>query len=91
LANGDGSSAELKVQGEQTGGQWAVVEWRVRAGDEGPIHTHTREDETVYVLEGAITAFVGDQQIEVEAGSYGHCRRACHASSRCAVTRPRSW
>ena len=32
--------------------------------------SHTREDETVYVLEGAITAFVGDQQIEVEAGSY---------------------
>ena len=40
-----------------------------RAGDEGPIHSHTREDETVCVLEGAITAFVGDQQIEVEAGS----------------------
>ena len=71
ITYGDGSSAELKVQGEQTAGQWAVVEWRVRAGDEGPIHTHTREDETVYVLEGAITAFVGDQQIEVEAGSYG--------------------
>jgi hypothetical protein len=35
ITYGDGSSAELKVQGEQTGGQWAVVEWRVRAGDEG--------------------------------------------------------
>jgi quercetin dioxygenase-like cupin family protein len=43
----------------------------VRAGDEGPVHTHTREDESVYVLEGAITVFVGDQQIEVGAGSYG--------------------
>jgi quercetin dioxygenase-like cupin family protein len=42
----------------------------VRAGDEPPIHTHTREDETLYVLEGAITAYVGDQRIEVEAGSY---------------------
>ena len=71
ITYGDGSSAELKVEGAQTGGQWAVVEWRVRAGDEGPIHTHTREDETVYVLEGAITVFIGDQQIEVEAGSYG--------------------
>jgi quercetin dioxygenase-like cupin family protein len=68
---GDGSSAELKVQGEQTGGQWAVVEWHVRTADAGPIHTHTREDETVYVLEGALTVFVGDQQFEVEAGSYG--------------------
>jgi quercetin dioxygenase-like cupin family protein len=67
---GDGSSIELKLYGEQSGGDWAVVENVVRAGDEPPIHTHTREDETVYVLEGAITAYVGDQQFEVEAGSY---------------------
>lgn len=65
-----GSSTELKIAGEQSGGDWAVVEWRVRAGDEPPLHTHTLEDETVYVLDGAITAFVGDQQIDVEAGSY---------------------
>src|SRR5918996_690749 len=50
---GHGSSAELKIAGEQSGGEWAVVEWRIRAGDEPPIHTHTREDETVYVLDGA--------------------------------------
>src|ERR1043165_7682361 len=67
---GGGSSAELKLAGEQSGGDWAVVEWRVRAGDEPPIHTPTREDETLYVLEGAITAYVGDEKIEVEAGSY---------------------
>ena len=67
---GSGSTAELKLEGEQAGGDWAVVEWRVRAGDEPPIHTHTREDETLYVLDGSITAFVGDQRIDVEAGSY---------------------
>jgi quercetin dioxygenase-like cupin family protein len=67
---GGGSSAELKLAGEQSGGDWAVVEWRVRAGDEPPMHTHTREDETLYVLEGAITAYVGDETFEVEAGSY---------------------
>ena len=67
---GNGSSIELKLVGEQSGEEWAVVENRVRAGDEPPIHTHTREDETVYVVEGAITAYVGDEQFEVEAGSY---------------------
>jgi quercetin dioxygenase-like cupin family protein len=67
---GNGSSVELKLFGEQSGEEWAVVENRVRAGDEPPIHTHTREDETVYVVEGAITAYVGDEQFEVEAGSY---------------------
>ena len=67
---GSGSSAELKLAGEQSGGEWAVVEWEVRAGDEPPIHTHTREDENLYVLEGQITAFVGDQRIDVDAGSF---------------------
>ena len=70
VSSGHGSSTELKLAGEQSGGDWAVVEWRVRAGDEPPIHTHTREDETLYVLDGAITAFVADQRIEVDAGSY---------------------
>jgi quercetin dioxygenase-like cupin family protein len=70
VTSGHGSSTELKLGGEQSGGDWAVVEWRLRAGDEPPIHTHTREDETLYVLDGAITAFVGDERIEVEAGSY---------------------
>jgi quercetin dioxygenase-like cupin family protein len=67
---GNGSSVELKLFGEQSGEEWAVVENRVRAGDEPPIHTHSREDETVYVVEGAIIAYVGDQEFEVEAGSY---------------------
>src|SRR3954454_20463001 len=70
VTHGSGTSTELKLAGEESGGDWAVVEWRVRAGDEPPIHIHTREDETIYVLEGAITAFVGDERIDVEAGSY---------------------
>jgi quercetin dioxygenase-like cupin family protein len=70
VAYGGGSSAELKLAGDQSGGDWAVVELRVRAGDEPPMHTHTREDETLYIVEGAITAYVGGEKIEVEAGSY---------------------
>lgn len=67
---GGGSSAELKLAGVQSGDEWAVVEWRVRAGDEPPMHTHTREDETLYILDGAITAYVGGEKIDVQAGSY---------------------
>src|SRR3954468_8609662 len=70
VTHGHGTSTELKLAGEQSRGDWAVVEWTVRAGDEPPMHIHTREDETLYVLEGAIPAYVGDQTIEVEAGSY---------------------
>jgi quercetin dioxygenase-like cupin family protein len=70
VTSGHGSSAELKLAGERSGGGWAVVESHVRAGDEPPMHTHTREDETVYVLDGAITVDVGGEKTDVEAGSY---------------------
>ena len=70
VTNGSGSSAELKLVGEQSGGDWSAVELRVRPGGEPPIHTHTREDEVLYVVDGAITAIVGDQRIDVDAGSY---------------------
>jgi quercetin dioxygenase-like cupin family protein len=70
VTSGHGSSAELKLAGEQSGGDWAVVASHVRAGDEPPAHTHTREDEAVYVLDGAITADVGGEKTDVEAGSY---------------------
>ena len=70
VTKSSGTSTELKIAGEQTGGEWAVVEWHVLPGDEPPNHTHTREDETIYVLAGSITATVGDQEIDVEAGSY---------------------
>lgn len=33
-------------------------------------HTHSREDECSYILDGALTYLVGDEEIEVCAGSY---------------------
>src|SRR4051812_28637623 len=70
VTHGGGTSAELKLAGEQSGGDWAVVEWRGRAGGETPGPIPTRAGEGPHVLEGAITAYVGDEKIEVEAGSY---------------------
>lgn len=67
---GNGSTAELKIAGAQSSGEYAVVRWRVSSGDEPPIHTHTREDETVYLLDGEITAYVGDAQFDVASGAY---------------------
>ena len=32
VTSASGSSAELKLAGEQSGGDWAVVEWRLRPG-----------------------------------------------------------
>ena len=67
---GDGSSAEIVVDGRQSGGEYAVIRYHVRPGDEPPLHTHSREDEMVFVEDGEITALVGDDQVEVGPGAF---------------------
>ena len=66
---GNGSRAEIAVSGPQTGGEYATVRYDVVAGDEPPLHTHTREDEMVFVVEGELTAIVGDSEIDVGPGA----------------------
>jgi len=67
---GNGSRAEIAVGGPQSAGEYAVVRYQVASGDEPPLHTHTNEDEMVYVVDGEITAFVGDTRVDVEAGAF---------------------
>ena len=67
---GSGSSAELVVASGDAGGEYGVVRYRVRPGDEPPLHTHSREDEIVYVVDGDITATVGDAEVDVGAGAF---------------------
>ncbi len=67
---GDGSSAEIVVGGAQSGDEYGVVRYRVAPGDEPPLHSHTREDEMVYVVDGEITAIVGDTEVDVGPGAF---------------------
>jgi quercetin dioxygenase-like cupin family protein len=65
-----GSTVEMKVESSQSGGDYGAVEYTVRAGDEPPLHTHSREDELVYVLKGNLVAVVGDARVEVGPGAF---------------------
>jgi hypothetical protein len=49
---GSGSNLELKLCGEQSREDWAVVENRVRAGDEPPIHVHTNNVPHGFLVRG---------------------------------------
>ena len=70
LEFGRGSRAEIAVGGLQSGDEYAVVRYDVVSGDEPPLHTHSREDELVFVVKGEITAFVGDSRIDVGPGAF---------------------
>jgi quercetin dioxygenase-like cupin family protein len=55
--------------GEETRGQFALMEQVARKGNVPPRHIHHREDETFYVVEGEMTFFVGDETIKATPGT----------------------
>ena len=79
---GNGSRAEIAVGGPESGGDYAVVRYHVKPGDEPPLHTHSREDEMVFVVDGEITAFVGDTQVDVGPGAFAALPRGVRHTIR---------
>ena len=55
--------------GEETQGQFALIEAVGRRGNVPPPHIHHREDEIFYVLEGEIFFSVGDRTIKGTQGT----------------------
>ena len=56
--------------GEDTDGQFGLMEFRSRKGGEPPAHIHHGEDECFYVVDGAITFHVGDQIVQGQPGTW---------------------
>lgn len=57
-----GSLMKVLADHASTGGQFALVEQRAARGFSPPIHVHSREDQFFYVLAGAVTARLGDDE-----------------------------
>jgi quercetin dioxygenase-like cupin family protein len=65
-----GTLATVKASADTTAGRVAVIEQLAPRGSGSPLHVHRREDEWFYVIEGALTFWVGGQVIEAPAGSF---------------------
>jgi quercetin dioxygenase-like cupin family protein len=65
-----GMGVDYKISGEQTGRAFSVVEHPIEPGRLVPPHTHTREDEFSYVLEGEIGMRVSDEVVTATPGCY---------------------
>jgi quercetin dioxygenase-like cupin family protein len=61
--------AAVLIAGEETGGKLALVETLEVRGAKQPRHLHHGEDETLYVLEGALSVWVGGGWVEAPAGT----------------------
>ena len=65
-----GTLMTLKASAGQTNGQFSLIEQLLPPGFATPLHTHHREDEAFYILQGRFTFFVGDAVLHVEPGAF---------------------
>ena len=65
----NGSLMTFLATGEDTHGQFALIEAVARKGNVPPPHIHHREDEIFYVLEGEVVVSVGDRTINGTPGT----------------------
>ena len=59
---------EVKASGRSTGGSLTLIEVAIDGGP--PRHTHTREDESFYVLTGTLDVECGDDRFQAGPGSF---------------------
>lgn len=65
-----GGALTFMARGEQTGGATTGWESTVAPGHGPPLHTHAREDEMLYVLQGRLRVRLDEKLHEASAGSF---------------------
>lgn len=77
LGPGEGHTIDLgaiqmtwKATGADTGGAYALAEYVGAPGSGSQPHTHSNEDETFYIVEGAMIFQLGEREFRAEAGAY---------------------
>jgi mannose-6-phosphate isomerase-like protein (cupin superfamily) len=56
------------LSGQQTAGQFCLLENYSDGNTKTPVHVHARDDETVYVVEGELTAVIDGESNRLTAG-----------------------
>ena len=64
----DVALGSILLSGEDTGGAYCLLDLRVAPGNGVPRHTHTREDEAIFVLYGELEVAVGDDVFTLRPG-----------------------
>jgi mannose-6-phosphate isomerase-like protein (cupin superfamily) len=73
-----GGDPGVLASGAATDGALSVMESEIHGGP--PLHVHSREDESFYVLDGSVTVQCGDETFDAGPGSFVFLpRRVPHA------------
>jgi mannose-6-phosphate isomerase-like protein (cupin superfamily) len=68
-----GSGHDVKASGRATGRSLTVIEIQVDQGP--PRHTHSHEDESLYVFTGVLDIDCGDDRFRAEPGAFAYLPR----------------
>ena len=71
-SSGPSGRITILTTAEETDGRHDLIDSVVPAGSATPLHLHTRYEERVYVISGALTVWVGPDKLTVGAGGYYH-------------------
>ncbi len=83
-----GGRYTVKASGEDTGGAYTLMELLLPPESGPPPHLHTREEESFYILEGALQFQVGEDRVTAEAGAYVKAPRGLSHSFKNVGTAP---
>jgi quercetin dioxygenase-like cupin family protein len=70
VRNPVGGDLSFLIRKEQSNGALLAVETIAPPAEGPPLHTHTREEETIYVVSGQFRFQVGDEVSDAPAGSF---------------------
>lgn len=65
-----GAVFNFLAMGSETDGRHALIKILVERGAEPPAHTHSREDESYFILKGSIEYTIGADKLTVKEGEY---------------------
>ncbi len=63
-----GQAGHCLLYGHETGGSHSLSVSILKKGSEAPLHVHSREDETFFVISGSLDARVGDEHFTLNQG-----------------------
>ncbi|PZQ50207.1 MAG: cupin domain-containing protein [Rhodovulum sulfidophilum] len=78
----------IKADRNRTGGKFSMIEQIIPVGFESPWHVHHTEDESFYVIDGAMTVTVDGATVALEAGGYAFGPRGVPHGFRIDGDRP---
>jgi mannose-6-phosphate isomerase-like protein (cupin superfamily) len=70
-----------KANGRDNEGRFDFLVSELAYGTGPPLHVHTTQEDTFYVLDGVLTVQLGDDIVELGPGDFGTAPRASHIRS----------